>query len=161
MCRAFRSKPSCKAYLFAAALLIAAPAQASDLIFGQFTLDPARSTGGDACAVETLEDLGNGKFRLAGTRQASDGTIETSEGVFAFDGGVHSDGTGSLAFMRIDPLRYAITGNRNGRFTAMRSMTEDGATMVETTDGVRNGKPFRTSRVFIRGNASCPAGDPQ
>lgn len=109
----------------------------------------------------SLEDLGNGKFRLNGTRQAADGTTEQSEGVFAFDGGTHPDGIGSLAFMRIDALRYAVTGDHHGRFTAMHSLTEDGAVMVERADGVRNGKAFRTSRVFTRGSGTCPLKEPQ
>ena len=145
--------------ILAAAVAFAAPAFAADPFFGSFMLDAARSTSGERCAAFTLEDLGNDKFRLTGVRVAGDGTLLRQDGVFAFDGGAHADGAGGTAsFTRIDEHRYAVVTKGIEQSTAMRTMTDDGATMVENADGVRDDEPFHASRVFTRGTAPCDAG---
>jgi hypothetical protein len=151
--RACRSRRSFS--LLALLAVFAAPAFADDPVFGSFTLDPARSTGGDVCATASLEDLGGGKFRMTAVRVGADGKAQHQEGVFAFDGG-DADGTGgSLAFLRIDPQRYVVVSKGTVRSTAMRTLSDDGAVMTERVDGTDDGDAFRASRVYIRGTGSC------
>lgn len=156
--RACRSRRSFR--LLAAIAISAAPAFADDPAFGSFTLDPARSTGGDVCAVTNLEDLGGGKFHMTAVRVTADGKMQHQDGVFAFDGGDHpvalADGTGgSLAFLRIDDHRYIVVSKGTVRSTAMRTLSADGAVMTETIDGTDDDEAFRASRVYVRGTGSC------
>ena len=137
------------------ALVAAAPAFAADPFFGSFTLDAARSTSGERCAVLTLEDLGNDKFRLTGVSIAGDGSVNRQDGVFAFDGGAHPISKGTLAFTRIDAQRYAVVSKGDGQSTAVRTLTDDSATMIEAADGVRDNEPFHATRVFTRGAGTC------
>jgi hypothetical protein len=128
-------------------------------VYGSFTLDPARSTGGDVCAVTNLEDLGGGKFRMTAVRVTADGKTERQDGIFAFDGGDHpvalADGLGSLAFLRIDAQRYVVVSKGTVRATAMRTLSDDGTVMTETIDGTDDDEPFRALRVYVRGTGSC------
>jgi hypothetical protein len=152
--RACRSRRSFR--LFAFLTVFAAPALADDPVFGSFTLDPARSTGGDVCAVMSLEDLGGGKFHMTAVRVAANGKTGHQDGVFAFDGGDHADGAGgSLAFLRIDPQRYVVVSKGAVRSTAMRTLSADGAVMTEIADGTDDDEAFRASRVYVRGAGSC------
>ncbi len=125
-------------------------------MFGSFTLDAAHSTGGERCAVMTLEDLGNGKFRLTGVRVGASGNAVRQDGIFAFDGGDHPDGAGgSLAFTRVDEQRYVVVSKGPVRATAMRTLTDDGATLTENADGIDDGDAFHASRVYTRGTGTC------
>jgi hypothetical protein len=141
---------------------LAAPAVAADAVFGSFTLDPARSSGGEVCAVTSLEDLGGGKFHLTETRVTAAGKVERRNGVFAFDGGEHpvalADGIGRLSFLRIDEHRYVVVSLGSRHATAMRTLTDDGAIMTETEDGVDDDEAFHALRVWVRGSGSCEAG---
>jgi hypothetical protein len=135
---------------------LAAPAIAADAAFGSFVLDPAQSGGGERCAVTALEDLGNGKFRFSETRIDADGKAVHRDGVFAFDGGDHPDGSGgSLAFTRIDDARYAMVSKGTLRATAMRTLSGD--TLTETVDGSDDGDAFHAAHVYTRGSGSCEA----
>ena len=144
--------------ILGAAAIFAVPAVAADPFFGSFTLDAARSTSGESCAVLTLEDLGKDKFRLTGVSVAGDGSVNRQDGVFAFDGGAHPQGKGTLAFTRIDEHRYAVVTKGAEQSTAVRTLSDDGATMVENADGVRDDEPFHATRVFSRGSGTCDAG---
>jgi hypothetical protein len=130
-------------------------------VFGSFVLDPARSAGGDVCAVMSLDDLGGGKFRLRTVHVTADGESERQDGIFAFDGGDHpvalADGLGSLAFLRVDDHRYVVVSKGKVRSTAMRTLSDDGAVMTETIDGTDDNEPFRASRVYVRGTGACEA----
>ena len=146
------------ALILAAVVVFSAPAVAADPFFGSFTLDATQSTSGERCATVMLEDLGNDKFRLTAVSVAGDGTVSQQDGVFAFDGGAHSLGKGTLAFARIDEHRYAVVSKGAEQSTAVRTLSDDGATMVENADGVRDDEPFHATRVFSRGIATCDAG---
>jgi hypothetical protein len=125
-------------------------------VFGSFTLDPSRSTGGDVCAAVSLDDLGGGKFRMTAVRVTADGKMQHQDGMFAFDGGDRADGTGgSLAFLRIDDRRYVVVSKGVVRSTAMRTLSDDGTVMTETIDGTDDDEAFRASRVYVRGTGSC------
>jgi hypothetical protein len=127
-------------------------------VFGSFTLDPSRSTGGEVCAAVSLDDLGGGKFRMTAVRVAADGKLQHQDGMFAFDGGDRADGTGgSLAFLRVDDHRYVVVSKGLVRATAMRTLSADGAVMTETIDGTDDDDAFRASRVYVRGTGSCEA----
>ena len=89
---------------------------------------------------------------------AGDGSVRRQDGVFAFDGGEHPLGKGTLAFARIDEHRYAVVSKDGGQSTAVRTLSDDGATMVENADGVRDDEPFHATRVFSRGTGTCDAG---
>lgn len=137
-------------------MALTAPALAADAVFGSFTLDAVHSTGGERCAVMTLEDLNSGKFRFTAVRIDADGKRTHQDGIFAFDGGDHPDGTGgSLAFLRIDEHRYAVVSKGTIRSTAMRTLSADGTALTETADGVNDGEPFRATRIFTRGAGTC------
>lgn len=132
---------------------------AADGVFGTFVLDPVQSRGGERCAVTQLEDLGNGKFGFRETRIDADGKVVQRNGVFAFDGGDHPDGTGgTLAFTRIDDARYVVVFKGRVRATAMRTLASD--TLTETIDGAADDDAFHAARVYTRGTADCapPAG---
>jgi hypothetical protein len=135
---------------------LASPASAADAMFGSFTLDASRSTGGERCAVFTLEDLGGGKFRFSGQRVAASGAHTTEDGIFAFDGTDHPDGAGgTLAFTRIDEGRYAMVTKSGVQSTAVRTLSDDGTTLVEEADGVEDEREFHASRVYLRGTGVC------
>jgi len=129
-------------------------------VFGTFTLDAAQSSGGERCAVMTLEDLGGGKFRYDAVRIDAGGATVRQDGIFAFDGGEHPDGAGgTLAFLRIDDARYATVSKGAVRSTAMRTLSDDGATLTESEDGTSDDDAFRAVRLFTRGAGVCD-GDP-
>jgi hypothetical protein len=132
-----------------------APALAGDAAFGTFTLDPARSTGGEVCAVMTLEDLGSGKFQLTSVRVSAAGKTVRQNGIFAFDGGDHPVEGGSLAFLRVDPQRYVVVSKGTVQGTAMRTLSDDGTTLTETVDGTDDGDAFHAARVYVRGSGTC------
>jgi len=143
--------------LILAAVALAVPSLAADdPVFGSFTLDAVHSTGGERCAVFSLDDLGNGKFRYSETRVPAEGVVQHHDGIFAFDGGDHSDGAGgTAAFTRIDAQRYVLVTKGPVHATAMRTLTDDGATLTENADGVDDGDAFHASRVFTRGIGTC------
>lgn len=137
------------------------PAMAADPVFGTFTLDTAQSTGGETCQVMTLDDLGNGKFRLTSVTVDGDGAALRQDGIFAFDGLDHPDGAGgTLAFTRIDDLRYAVVIKGVTRATAMRTLSDDEGIMSEVADGVSDGKRFHALRVYLRRDSQCGTAAP-
>ncbi len=153
--------------ILAAALLTTGPALAADAVFGTWTLDPARSSppagmAADVCYVTTLEDVGNGKFRVTTMRVHGDGTTARQDAVFAFDGGDHPNGLGdglTTAFTRIDDYRYAMVlkDHRKAIATVMRTISADGSAMTQIGDGAINGKPFHEALVFARKYSTCEA----
>ncbi len=140
-----------------------APAFAGDPVYGTWTVDVARSqyaAAADICYVTTLEDLGNGKFRLTSTRKRANGEVARQDTVSAFDGGDHPDGSGgTTAFTRIDEHRYVMVLKDHGTplATVMRTISDDGRTMTDVANGSKDGKPFHETLVFERKDSSCEA----